>query len=331
MFLERVALYEQLEESRQSKVLVYATSDKRGMETQIAEDTTEYFIEHLDKIGVVKKITLVLHTSGGSTLAAWNIVNLIRQFCDDFEIIVPVKARSAGTLMCLAANRIVMTKQATLGPIDPSVNTPLNPHIEGAGPLARMPVSVEAIKGFLELAKKELNIRDDKALASVFLSLSEKVHPLALGEVYRAISQIQMLAEKLLRNQISDEDKIKRIVAFLCSESGSHDYTINRREARNSLGLNIETPDYALYECIRSIYQDIKTELDLGMAFDPNSMLAKNSNTNYCIRRGLVESLAGKTDAFITQGTLTRIVVPNNPHQSVINDQRTFEGWKHYE
>jgi len=81
------------------------------MEAQIANDATDSFIEQLDNIGIVPRITLLLHTNGGSTLAAWNITNLIRQFCDDFEVILPVKARSAGTLMCLGANRIIMTKQ----------------------------------------------------------------------------------------------------------------------------------------------------------------------------------------------------------------------------
>ena len=48
-------------------------------------------------------------------------MNLIRNFCKYFEIIVPFNCHSAGTIISLGANRIVMTKQATLGPIDPSV------------------------------------------------------------------------------------------------------------------------------------------------------------------------------------------------------------------
>lgn len=60
------------------------------------------------------------------------------QFCSEFEVIIPHKCHSTGTLIALGANKIVMTKQATLGPIDPSVNTPLNPHVEGAPPDARV-------------------------------------------------------------------------------------------------------------------------------------------------------------------------------------------------
>ena len=328
MNLERKQLYEAIEKERNSKLLVYVTGDKAGWETQIANDATDYISDQLDKIGVVEKISLLLFTNGGSTLAGWNIVNLIRQFCDDFEIIVPSKARSTGTLMCLGANRIIMTKQATLGPIDPSVNTPLNPTVPNAGPQARVPVSVEAIKGFLELAKHELNLKDDKALADIFNVLADKVHPLVLGEVYRAIGQIQMLARKLLVNQVKDESKIEKIISFLCSESGSHDYTINRREAKNELGLNVEKPSDSLYDLINRTYMSIREELQLRTSFNPESYLGADSSKEYTIKRTLIESLEGGTDCFVSEGRFAKIELPP---QMGIQDQRIFEGWKHYD
>lgn len=332
---ERSSLYASIEAMRNSKLLVYVTGDKVGWETQIANDATDYITEHLDKIGIVPKISLLLFTNGGNTLAGWNIVNLIRQFCDDFEIIVPGKARSTGTLMCLGANRIVMTKQATLGPIDPSVNTPLNPTIPNAGPQARVPVSVEAIKGFIELARHELNLQDENSLAGVFKVLADKVHPLVLGEVYRAIGQIQMLAKKLLVNQVSDQEKIKKIISFLCSESGSHDYTINRREAKNELGLNIEKPSQELYDLINRVYVSIRDELELGQFFNIDSYLGSESSKDYTIKRTLVESLPGGTDCFISEGRFSRVNIPPMQvppiPQLTFQDQRVFEGWKHFD
>lgn len=330
----RKELYLKIEEKRNSKLLVYITGDRLGWETQISNDATEYFIEHLDKIKVVPKISLFLYSVGGETLAGWNIVNLIRQFCDDFEVIVPSKARSTGTLMCLGANRIVMTKQATLGPIDPSLNNPLNPAIPEGGSQAKVPVSVEAIKGFLELAKHELNIKSDEALSSIFNVLAGQVHPLVLGEAYRAIGQIQMLANKLLVNQITDKDKIDKLISFLCSESGSHDYTINRREASSELGLTIEKPDDELYGLIKKIYNSIRDEMELLAPFDPSTYIGSGNERAYCMRRAIIESIVGGTDAFVSEGVLRRISIPGNHGmlpQEVINDQRIFERWKHYE
>jgi len=142
-----------LEAARKSKVLVYVTGDRLGMETQISSEVYDKFVNHLDLIGVVKKISLYLYTRGGNTLAVRSLVNLIRQFCDEFEVIIPSKTHSPGTLMSLGANTIEMTKQATLGSIDPSITIPLNPQIAGTAPNARYPVSVEAVSGYLNLAK----------------------------------------------------------------------------------------------------------------------------------------------------------------------------------
>jgi len=85
------------------------------METQIHQEVLDMFADHLDAPFPAKKISLILYTRGGDTLAAWNLVNLIRMYCDKLEVIVPSKARSSGTLICLGADTIVMTKQATLG------------------------------------------------------------------------------------------------------------------------------------------------------------------------------------------------------------------------
>jgi hypothetical protein len=42
------------------------------MEAQIHQEVYDFFVNLLDEIGVVKKISLVLYTRGGSTLAGWS-------------------------------------------------------------------------------------------------------------------------------------------------------------------------------------------------------------------------------------------------------------------
>lgn len=329
MHTDRIPKYKALEKNRNSKLLVYITGDRPNLETQIASDVINFMIPHLDSFGKTEKISLLLHTNGGDTLAAWSISNLIRQFCTKFEVIVPLKALSSGTLISLGADSILMTKQAILGPIDPSVTTPLNPGIPGAPPQAKVPVSVEAIKGYLELARGELGIKDDSNLVQVMLKLSDLVHPLVLGQVYRARSQIQMLARKLIANQLKDEAKIDKIISFLCSGSGSHDYTINRREARDILGLSVEKPDQPLYELLKEIIEDIQEELKLNNRYDPNSELGNNPKANYSLKRGLLESVTQGCASFISEGLLQKIQVNAGGLPKIgIEDTRTFEGWR---
>jgi len=332
MYNDRLNNYRLLEEKRGSKLLVYITGDRPGLETQIHNDVLDLITDHLDSFNLPNKITLYLYTRGGSTLAAWSIVNLIRMFCNEFEVIVPSHAHSAGTLICLGANSIMMTKQATLGPIDPSVNTALNPQVPGGPPMAKVPVSVEAIQGYLELARDELGIKGDNNLTQVLIKLADIVHPLVLGDVYRAKTQIKMLAQQLLVQQVTDEHKIKKIISFLCSESGSHDYTINRREARNSLGLEIEKPDQDLYEIIKSIYDDIKRELELNIPYNPTAVLGNNPQVSYCFRRCLIDSISGGSHVLVSEGMLRNTssqLPPGVPPQMAIEDKRFFEGWRY--
>lgn len=331
MYQQRKVLFAEWERTYNTKVMLYVTGDRPNLETQIHPEVLDHLIKHLDKIDNAPKISLFIYTRGGSTLAGWSISNLIRQFCTSFEIIVPSKAHSAGTLICLGADSIMMTKQATLGPIDPSINGPLNPPIPGAPPNARAPVSVEAINGFIGFARESLGLREGPELRDIFLKLCEQVHPLVLGDVYRSRSQIRMLAKRLVCKQIQDPNKIEQILEFLCSESGSHDYSIYRKEAREGLGLNIQKPDDISYPKIKAIYDDFADELQLGVAYSPDMILAGNAQATYSFTRGLIESTNGGSHKFVSEGELFRRQIQVQPGmmQNAVEDNRRFEGWKH--
>ncbi|MEC4590700.1 hypothetical protein VPG91_06855 [Nitrospirillum amazonense] len=334
-YKERKKIYRDLEKIRETKVLVYVTGDRKGMETQISPEIIDILVDHLDKIGVTQKISLILHTNGGSTSAAWRAVNLIRTFCDELEVIIPHKALSAGTLISIGAERIVMTKQAVLGPIDPSLTHALSPTVAGpAGPV-RVPVSVEEVNGYLDGVKGLLdpaNGKSDdiaKCLIGVMTSLAQQVNPLVLGQIFRSRKQIRFLAEKLLPNQIGDKQKINDIIDFLTSDSGSHDYTINRREAL-SLGLNVEKPSDKLYQMLRSIHDNYRDELKLLKPFDLHALSSPQAPVDYNEPRVLIESVAGGSDQYVTEGTLTRISLngPGMAPQEVVQDERRFDGWR---
>lgn len=331
MYNERKLLYAQIETARNSKVLTYVTGTRQNLETQIHTEVLDFFTDHLDSMfGECRKITLILHSNGGVTLAGWAIVNLIRMFCDEFEVIVPSKALSTGTLIAIGADKIIMTKQATLGPIDPSTNGPFNPQfpIDGSG--QTLPVSVEHVAGYFDLAHEQLGRKCD--LNKIFLKLSDKVHPLAIGNVQRARNQIKMLARRMLKYHMTDEARINKVIDFLCSESGSHDYTINRREAQEIHGLPIEKPTPALYAIIKDIYKDISNELEFTTTFNPNIQLGTEATGEYSLTRALVESTTGGSHRFMSNGKLFRTTAPQPiggamvPIEQTI-DQRTFEGW----
>ena len=332
-FQTRSAIIKKIEASRKSSVISYVTGDRPQLETQISPEIIEIFVEHLDAIGPKNKISLILHTNGGNTAAAWRLVNLLHTFCDKLEVIIPSKALSAGTLISLGADTIVMTKQAALGPIDPSVNHALNPVLP-SNPNVRAPVSVEAVSGYLDAAKAFGIDKDPANMAQVLIDLSNKVHPLVLGEIFRSRSQIRFLAKKLLQRNLvgKNAQKIDGLIDFLCAESGSHDYTINRREARE-LGLPVQNPSDTLYKDIRALFLSFVSELKLLEPFDPYSMIGTGQTHSYALPRAIIESVKGGCNQFLSEGTLTKTTVQipgpmGQISQDHVQDNRRFEGWR---
>ncbi|TAZ67164.1 serine protease [Rhizobium ruizarguesonis] len=319
-YATRQAYYRAIEADRGSKVIAFVTGDRHGLQTQIAVDAVEPFVSLLDTIGPTKKISLILDTHGGQTSAAWRLINLLRSFGDEIEIIVPTKAMSAGTLMALGADAIVMTKQAALGPIDPSLsNHPLNPVVNGNQFVA---VSAEAVRGYLDEVKKDLN--DPAAIAEVWVNLANQIHPIVLGEIFRLGGQIRSMAKTLIQGQVKEEEVQDKIINLLCSDSGSHDYTINRRYAAE-IGLNILKPSAQLYDILSQTTKSYHAELKTLEPYNPVTMLSGNPKQSYQLVRGLIEGTEAGCYGFVSEGELS---IHNAGAGPVINDARSFEGWR---
>lgn len=322
---DRRVLLTKIEKARKSRALLYVTGDRPNQETIIHSDVLDHFVEHLDAIGVTNRISLILYTRGGDGMAAWSLFNLIRMFCDDLEIIVPMKAHSAGTMMAIGADRIIMTKQATLSPIDPSINHALAPQVVGAPVGTRAPVSVEAIKGYLDLARDTIGGNSDH-LSQIMLELSRQLHPIVLGETYRRRQQTQALAEKLLAPQVRSVENRKKIINFLSSDSGSHDYTLNRREVA-ALGLKVMKCSTNLYQILSDLYKNFRDEMKLRVPFTA-SEFPSNAVTPFSNLRATIESTSAAAVQFITEGTFVRQPAPppNVGEQVAVNV--TAEGWR---
>lgn len=64
-------------------------------------------------------LDIVLHTPGGLVLASLQIARAVRNHKGKVTVFVPHYAMSGGTLIALAADEIVMSPHAVLGPVDP--------------------------------------------------------------------------------------------------------------------------------------------------------------------------------------------------------------------
>jgi ClpP class serine protease len=66
-------------------------------------------------------IDLILHTPGGLVLAAEQIAKALAERKGKVTVFIPHYAMSGGTLIALAADEIVMDRNAVLGPVDPQI------------------------------------------------------------------------------------------------------------------------------------------------------------------------------------------------------------------
>lgn len=266
-------LIQSLEKERDSRVISYVTGDRPPFATKIAGDIVPLLGNLLDEIGKVKKISLFLYTSGGDMLAPIRIVKLIRNHCDEFEVLVPYKAHSAGTLICLGADAIVMGKLSELTPVDPTTGHPFNPQ-NPVNPQQRLEVSVEDLNSYLLFAREKAGVKDEQ-MVDAYKLLVEKLHPLSIGNAYRAYRMARLLTERLLWLHMSrekDKERIAKIIKEITGDITIHAYPIDRDEATD-LGLKIEKASDAIDKTMRGLYEEYASEMRLGQPFHPNELL----------------------------------------------------------
>ena len=271
-----------------SHVIAYITSDRPGpVGARVAPDIIPLFSKQLHEIapsGKVPKIDLFLYSAGGDTMVPWRLVSMIREHCDQFSVLVPYKAHSAATMIALGADEIVMSDLSELSPIDPSTANVFNPP-DPTNPQGRIPISVEDVIAYFDLAKNKFGIKSDEDLTKIFIQFVEanpEVHPLALGNVNRTHNLIRLIAKRLLKshNKPIKEDEIEKVVEYFTEKLYSHQYFIGRREARDELGVKsvVDAPS-PLSKAMNELYEAYRDEMGLGAsAWNPELELGANTS-----------------------------------------------------
>jgi len=282
--MERIEIIKKIESLRDSKVITYATSDRQGpVNGRVAMDIIPIISSQLRKIGKTKNIDLILYSSGGDTMVPWRLVSMIREYCDKFSVIIPYKAHSAATMISLGADEIVMSDMSELSPIDPSTSNFFNP-IDPKNPQNRIPISVEEVMSYFDLAKNKFGIKSDEELTKIFNKFVEanpSVHPLALGNVNRTHSLIKILAKRLLKSHQTamKEDEIEKIIEFLTEKLYSHQYYIGRKEAKEDLGIKtVANADDEMAKLMTEIYEQYAAEMKTREIWNPEAELGENQS-----------------------------------------------------
>jgi len=326
---QHMNLIQELERIESARIVSYILADRlQGPQASIAMDALGLFHRHLEAIGNVPKIALFLYATGGDTMVPWPLVNLIREYCDQFTVLVPSKAHSAATLVCLGANEIVMTKMAQLSPVDPSVANAFNPEVPAKEPRERIPISVEDVAAYFRLATQRAGLDTAEARLGALQQLANVVHPLALGNVERSHSQIRELSRKLLglhmTSETEDEKKeIDAIVDVLTEKLYSHQHLIPRREAKNIIGLKVRYATDEEEDKMMGLWRAYAKELGIGSIMNPVVILQDRTELPVELTIAKIETVSTE-DTFTVKGKMVRAAKPGQPPALNIVEQ----GWQ---
>lgn len=237
----RRVLLEKLGAMRGSKVIVYFSY------TPLDDRILVPLYRELANTGKTKKIDLFLHSYGGAVDTPYKVVMLIREFCEEFSVIVPFAAKSAASMIVLGADEVVMGPISELGPIDPLVKHPSYKDFW---------IPVQALRCCFEYIEEMIYNSSNPEVSEIIMnSVLNKLDPWLIGDYEKALKASKQYAESLLSKYMlkNDKEKIKAVTHNLTNGYFSHGYPIGRKEAKE-MGLCVTEASGELWDVIWELY-----------------------------------------------------------------------------
>jgi hypothetical protein len=216
-----------------------------------------------------EELDLVIHSGGGSAHAAYQLMTLLRLHAERVYACVPFWAKSAATLLCIGADKIILGDHAELGPLDVQIyeekkkgqgeyHSALDPFkaLEQA-----QAFSVEALASAMNFIVREYQMSYDDSLrhAVAFVDVTtgplvRQLDPEKLGQYSRELGVASEYGQRLLRNcEGWSPQQAAEVVDQLVYGYPSHDYVIDYPELKR-LGFPVEL----FPEDERSLIRDLR-------------------------------------------------------------------------
>lgn len=156
---------------------------------------------------------LLLESPGGSIDSAVKIVNMSKEYFNNFNVVIPSFAKSAATLIAVSSDKLYLGRAGELGPIDPQVRHPLQKNLFFPA------LSIKDAIEFISESKDKY----------VKMALTEKIDPYLMGTYKRILSEAEQYLERanLVKNSTCNKDAI---IKELTRTYISHGYPIDIKE-----------------------------------------------------------------------------------------------------
>lgn len=233
----RKRIYQELEREIGMPIISVVTSFEYPvmLENQDA-DMLEMLLQRSD---LSEGFALLLSSPGGSGLAAERVINICRSYSGtgQYTVIVPGKAKSAATMICLGSKKIIMAPTSELGSIDPQI-------VYTEGKRKQRFSAYNIIKSYENLFENAVN---EKGNLQPYLQQLANYDAREIAEFRADLSLSEDIAIKALKiGMLSNlsKDKIRQqMELFLTPEEvKTHGRPIYAQDALNC-GLNVEMVD----------------------------------------------------------------------------------------
>lgn len=236
---------------------VYATVDGGQailLNSDIDSDCYQRISGVLASVGPQKRSALILESLGGSIEWAFWIAKALREHCEELDVVIPSNAKSAATLIVLAADRILVGARGELGPLDPQrpdptgsavVRSPLET-IQGLQYLRKYyQESIDAVVlhliGSAGMGIPHALEQTPNILAPAITALYQNVNVRELGDAYRALLVGERYAKEVMRRWSQlPEQMASAVVESLVWDYPDHGHIIDLDEAQR-IGLQNAT------------------------------------------------------------------------------------------
>lgn len=200
---------------------------------------------------------LIIETPGGSANAAYKISRFLQDQYKEFFVYIPEECYSAGTLLCVGANKLFMGPLSQLGPLDAQLLKRDELGHRKSGLVAKSAFHALADATFelyediaLKIIARSRGLVSFKVASEISAQISSNVmssvyahfDPNVLGEDRR---DIEVAMQYGLRLAEYSENADARTIRKLVTGYPSHDFIIDRREALR-LFENIDFPSNEL-------------------------------------------------------------------------------------
>ena len=248
-------------------LLVLYWPDEGGVQENDVGDLRRFLKgQGLTRVQVLPRLDVLIESKGGESESPYLVGQMLHDYAHKISFLVPNKALSAGTEICLAGHQVVMGEDAILSPIDTQISDN-----EGRW------WSETVIEHFRELAD---GAEREETRTAIIENTIGSIAPETIAQVYRESRTAAQHAEQLLKQYMlkdASPDRVQEILERMTKTAPSHEWSIDYHLAKD-IGLKVERMDEELNGLATTLASTLKSEMAVGNRGD-----GKTGNSAYFI------------------------------------------------